>query len=526
MRYLLKRHGAIKYVLLALSGVLTCLPLIINELGFIQWVSMCLFGSVILAEAEEKTKWRTFYKYGFVYFMSFYLTSFHWFVALYPLSFIDGMSKGGAMVVVLFAWVGLSFLQTVFSAFVPVLIALLARRGLCKEKRLLLPVAAASVYVIFEWAQTLTWAGVPWARLAIGQVALPVVIKTASLLGSYLITFLIVAVNFAVAIALLYADKRRACAAFASALVAVNAVAGAVMIGVEQDGEDKVRVAALQLNISSMEKWSGDIAHIRDRLEKGVEKAALDGAEIIVTSETLFPVDVIKGGNTYLFLSDLAKRYGVTLVVGCFTKVEGGSQNSLLFVVPEGNVSETVYAKRHLVPFGEYVPLRSAMEVLVPPLAELSLFGEDLVEGEGSNLYDSVYGSIGSVICFDSIYEALVLETVRDGAELIVISTNDSWFLDSAGVRMHNAQARLRAVEVGRYIARSANTGVSSIIDPNGEILDYESALVEGYVIADVCPRQTRTLYSYVGNILVWASMAFFAVCIACCRDKKSKKNV
>jgi apolipoprotein N-acyltransferase len=97
---------------------------------------------------------------------------------------------------------------------------------------------------------------------------------------------------------------------------------------------------------------------------------------------------------------------------------------------------------------------------------------------------------------------------VRDGAEIIVLGTNDSWFLDSAAVYMHNAQAKLRAVETGRYIVRSANTGMSSIIDPNGVVLDEEPPLVGGYVIADVAVRDSATVYSVIGNLWVYALIA------------------
>ena len=524
MQKILQAHRSIKYIFLAASGFLTCLPLVFTSLGFLQWVSMSLFAAVIIAEAtDESVRYRVFYKYGFVYFMSFYLTAFHWFITLYPLSFIDGMTKGAAAVVVAFAWIGLSLLQTSVSAFVPVLIALLARRGLCKANKGLLPVGAAAVYVLFEWMQTLTWAGVPWARLAIGQTALSAVIKSASLFGSYFISFLIVAVNFYIALAILCSDKRRFCLLLSAVIVAVNATLGAVLIATERDGEKSIKAAALQLNISSKEKWSSELNIVRERLEKYALMAAEEGAKLIVASETIFPIDVGEGGQTYEFLRELARKCDATLIVGCFTEAEGGSKNSLLLIDPEGNVSETVYSKRHLVPFGEYVPMRPVIEFLVPPLADLSMLGDDIIEGDGTAIYETELGRIGSLICFDSIYEGLTLDTLRDGAELIVLSTNDSWFFDSAGVRMHNAHAMLRAVESGRYIVRSANTGVSSIISPNGEILDYEEALIEGYVISDVSVRSERTLYSYVGNLIVWLSAGFVVVSLI--RNKKQKMN-
>ena len=527
MQKLLQQRGVIKRILASVIvmcfGAVACLPVIFPKLGFLQWFTMSMGAAVILQCAQNKEiKYRKMYGVGFLYFMGFYLTAFHWFIALYPLSFIDGMTKGAAAVVVAFAWIGLSLLQASVSAFVPVLIALLARRGLCERYKMLLPVGAAAVYTVFEWMQTLTWAGVPWARLAIGQTEAPEMMKTASLFGSYFLTFIIVAVNFYIAASLLLDRKKQKalCASIAMAIVSVSLLTGGILVAVDKEEKDTFKAAALQLNISSQEKWSNELNLVRERMEKYALDAAEKGAQLIVASESVFPIDMIEGGVSYEFLRELAQKCDATLVVGCFTEAEGGSKNSLIFIDPEGNVSETVYSKRHLVPFGEYVPMRRLIETLVPPLANLSMLGEDLIEGDETAIYDSELGAIGSLICFDSIYETLTLDTVRDGAEILVISTNDSWFLDSVGVRMHNAQAKLRAVESGRYIVRSANTGISSIIDPNGEVLDTKEALVEGYAITEIAARDGRTLYSYVGNLIVWLSMAFTALSVLLVKKK------
>lgn len=528
MQRFLQKNGAaqglLNSIIIMCFGALSCLPVIFPRLGFLQWVAMVPGGALILYSAQNtEIKYRKMYRIGFLYFMGFYLTAFHWFVSLYPLSFIDGMTKGAAAVVVVVAWVGLSLLQTSVSAFVPVLIALLARRGLCERYKMLLPIGAAAVYTVFEWMQTLTWAGVPWARLAIGQTYMPEMLKTASLLGSYFLTFIIVAVNFYIATAIILnnAKTNRVCLSVAASIIAVSFTLGAVLVSIDKDDKNKFTAAAIQPNISSQEKWTSEMDIVRERVEKYVTEAAIQGAKLIVAPESVFPIDMKEGGVSYEFLVELAKKCDATLVIGCFTEAEGGSKNSLIFIDPDGNVSKTVYSKRHLVPFGEYVPMRRLIETLIPPLADLSMLGEDLIVGEGTAIYESEVGAIGSLICFDSIYETLTLDTVRDGAEILVISTNDSWFLDSVGVRMHNAQAKLRAVESGRYIVRSANTGISSIIDPNGEILDTEKALVEGYAIADVSARGDRTLYSYVGNLIVWASMAFVIASVFCAKKKE-----
>ena len=119
------------------------------------------------------------------------------------------------------------------------------------------------------------------------------------------------------------------------------------------------------------------------------------------------------------------------------------------------------------------------------------------------------------MICFDSVFEDLALDSVRNGAELIIIPTNDSWFLDSTAVYMHNRQAQLRAIECGRYIVRSGNTGISSVIDDNGQVLTSLPPLVEGQVTNDAEFLSYRTLYSIIGNTFVYVLAAFSLTLVA-----------
>jgi apolipoprotein N-acyltransferase len=148
--------------------------------------------------------------------------------------------------------------------------------------------------------------------------------------------------------------------------------------------------------------------------------------------------------------------------------------------------------------------MRSVIEVLIPPLADMNILSSDLDPGTDSAIVQTSLGAVGTLVCFDSIYENLTLDAVRDGAELICLSTNDSWFLDSAGVYMHHTQARLRAIESGRYIIRSADTGISSIIAPDGSVAAELPVLVEGVSVSTVYPGSSRTLYSCIGNTFVY----------------------
>lgn len=492
-------------LLLPLGGVLAALSLIFPAIGFLQWVTMVpALYYVFYRIQREKMRLRRLYGLGFLYFYPFYLVNWHWFVDLYPMEFA-GVSKGTAILLIIICWFGLSLLQTIFSALVFPVLGGLYRTRFFKNRAFLLPFLGASAYTVAEWSQTLTWAGVPWARLALGQVESGVFFNGAALFGSYFITFSIVAVNGLIAYTLLHTDRLKRAAICVAAVLALDLGAGIVGYVTAQSGDGaSVTVAAVQANIGSHGKWS-DKGNPYDIYEEHIAAAAAAGAEIVVLPETFIPSTVSESSALGKYISKMAKTYKVTLICGGFHRdAVGNRYNGLFTVYPDGTLSDLVYCKQRPVPFGEFVPMRGLVETLVPPLADINMLSSDLLPGENSVINETVAGRMGALICFDSIYENLTLDAIRDGAEVICLSTNDSWFLDSVGVYMHHRQAQLRAVESGRYIIRSADTGISSVILPDGSVAEQLEPLVAGNVVTNVAPRQTRTLYSYIGNALVY----------------------
>jgi len=151
------------------------------------------------------------------------------------------------------------------------------------------------------------------------------------------------------------------------------------------------------------------------------------------------------------------------------------------------------------------------VDSVMPDLGNLLTTGSDLSVGRGMIVFDLEQGKVGNLICFDSIYEDVMLQGTRDGAEVFVLPTNDSWFTDSAAIYMHGAQAQIRAIECGRYISRTANTGLTAVITNRGEIVSELPLLEEGMLCEDVYLRSDRTLYSYIGNLFVYICIAFAA---------------
>ncbi len=522
-----KKH----WLLLPLGGVLMGLCLAFPQIGFLQWLApVPALYFFFRAATDESFRLRRLYLVGFCYFFSFYLVVFHWFIDLYPMDFA-GVSKGEAALLVFICWFGLSLLQTVFSALVLPLFGAICRTKFMRTRPLLLPFLFAAQYTVSEWSQTLTWMGVPWARLPLAQIDYGVIVGSAALFGSYFLTFAVMAVAGLLAFLLLDRKRMRFCLIAASAVFLVNLAAGIVGYATANPTKgEPVVVAAVQGNVGSDRKWTSGS---RDKTfviyEEYTKAAAEAGAEIVVFPETFVPDWVTPGFGLQKYLSDLAIEYDVTVICGAFhTDDEGLDYNAMFVIYPDGSIAETVYAKRHLVPFGEYVPLRPVVETLLPVLADIGMLQADLEPGKDSALIETSAGKVGGIICFDSIYEELTRDSVRDGANLLILPTNDSWFTDSRGIYMHHAQARLRAIESGRWIVRAADTGISALVSPNGKSFEDQPPLKEGMALGTVYAREGRTLYSVIGNLFVYlliaavlAVPAYSAVCLF--YEKKNK---
>ena len=521
-----------KVIALLVSGILTGLCVSFDALGVLEWVSLvpalCVF---FRAAADSSIPLRRLYRYGLIFNYSFSVVLFHWFFYMYPLEFV-GVTPVAALGIVLFATLGLSLLQTVFAALFPVLLALVSRGRIVKSHPFLQVVVMAGLWCVREWAQTLNWTGVPWGRLALGQAAMPVMLQTARLFGPYLITFILVLVNGCIAYALLHTERRRLCALVGLGVFTLQFSLGGVLMltDAHRSSNETYKVAAIQGNIGSADKWEATAAESFDIYYRLTEQAALEGADVIVWPETAVPIKLKQYPEYMERLEMLAREHEAILLLGVFVKGgELGDYNAIVMIDETGGLYDGFYAKRHLVPFGEYVPLRPLIEVICPPILELSQLASGTTPGEDSAVFATSIGGIGSMICFDSIYEQLSLDSARDGAELICISTNDSWFFDSAAVHMHNAQAKLRAIETGRFVVRAANTGVSSVITPTGKEIARLDALKEGIVTAEVEMRSDVTLYTRIGNLFVYLCMSGTALLLgervwwAVRRNKKEK---
>ncbi len=515
-------HTRLRTLYYFLFGILAALPVVLTQLGvlsFLAFIPLCL---LFFKDLERGYRLRYYFWRGFVFLMGYFMATFHWFLYLWPLDFVAGMTPFTATLVVVAACVGLPFLQAIGFAPLFLILATLERTDWPKRCPALRAPLFAAGWTVFAFTQTLTWAGVPWgAQLALSlQKCLPL-LSSSAYFGSYFVTFVIALVNalFALAILALARGERRA----AGVLALVSAGAFVLNLGLStlsylSPVEEKatIRVAALQGNLASADKWNSAVDAIAI-YEELAHEATAEGAELMVWPETAITSSFAEGSGTRNRVRAIAAETNAVQIVGAFARVteENGTvsrRNSLFVVYPDGRVSEARYDKRHLVPFGEYVPMGDVIRTLLPFLANLEMLndGSEIHPGEDPALFYEEFGTLGGLICFDTIYEALARESVAAGAEALVIGTNDSWFLNSAAVYMHNGQAILRAVENKRAVVRAANTGISSVFSYRGEEVGYLDPLVKGQLTADITLVGEKTLYTQIGDLFVLLAQIFF----------------
>ncbi len=511
--------------ILFLCGILAALPVSFTQISFLAFLSF-LPGLLLLffewTAPDLPYKPRRYYGVGMWFSMGFFMMTFHWFTYMWPLDFVGGMTPLGAAGVIIAACVGLPLLQSLGFAVLFYLLARLSRTRAARRFPILLPFLFAAGWTFFAYTQTLTWAGVPWGtQLALSQYKNPLLVSSASFFGSYFVTFVIALVNAMLTYGFLCLRREGWRAARIPALLCagvflLNFGLSALAYCLPVDEEKTVKAAVLQGNFSSAEKWDANTDPLTRYVELG-RQAANEGAEIVVWPETAIPYDLMTDTYGVARIRALADETNTTHVVGAYAyshRTDGGYDryNTLFLFRPDGSISDVEYHKRHLVPFGEYVPMAAVIDALLPFLANLEMLddGSRMTPGGDPALFYEDVAVIGGLICFDSIYPDLARDSTAAGAQILALGTNDSWFFDSAAVYQHNGQAVLRAIENGRPLLRAANTGVSSIISEKGDILQEIEPLVAGQATAKVNLVRGNTLYTNIGDLFVLlAAIAF-----------------
>jgi apolipoprotein N-acyltransferase len=375
------------------------------------------------------------------------------------------------------------------------------------------------LWVALEWIRGHFLSGFPWGVSGYALTEFLPGIQIASVTGIYGVSYLVILTNVLIAgwiTRYSRAEKLiRAGDAWALVLIGVVVAWGWLQLGSGESATGAMRVAVVQANVPQDQKWNSTWARsIAQTHERLTYQAAATGAILVVWPESSspFPIAIppsaaggeIRPNQEYRErLQLLAKRLGIALLFGTvdYRKVGGEIRpvNAAALVRADGSWGET-YAKMHLVPFGEYVPL-SGLLGFVNRMVQGAI--GDFVPGEKPVVVRVDSLRLGTVICYEMIFPELVRRFADSGASLLVNLTNDAWFGTSAGPYQHFQMVRMRAVENRRFVLRAANTGISGIVDPQGRVLVKTPLMEERILQGEVSPRRAKSFYTRYGDVFL-----------------------
>ena len=374
---------------------------------------------------------------------------------------------------------------------------------------------APAVWVAAEYGRLRLFGGFPWVLLGYSQIDVLPIAQTASLTGVFGLSALLTAASTGLVWAIVARGRSRWLAPAAVAAVTVLlAVWGQQRLADNRltTAGRPLSVGLVQGNVSQDQKWDPALAEeIFARYLRLTRDVIAGGAELVLWPESATPFYFEHGVETEI-LRDLARRHEVALLIGS-DQWERGTPPRIFnaaFVVGADGSTKGVYRKVHLVPFGEYVPLKPLLFFAEPLVQAVS----DFAPGTEVNTLPVGDARISTAICYEVVYPALIREGVDNGSQLLTTITNDAWFGESSAPWQHFAMAAMRAVEQGRYLVRAANTGISGAVDPYGRVLLASDLFVEGAWQVPVRLLDERTVYSRTGDLVAWASVVLVALAL------------
>lgn len=466
------------------SGVLLSLAFPPVEQGILAWVALVPLLCLPVPAGRGR---RLLIGYGFG--LAHFLTSLWW---LNTIGFAAGVLL--ALVCGLFPMLWYLFAAAWFR-YVPAEAAAAARPyrvlwDLPMALQCALVVLLAAGWVALEWVRSWIFTGFSWNQLGVSQWAQLNLLPLTTVTGVYGLSFLIVAVNVALAStwgrtvrAWISAKRRPISAPLAVVVVLFVPV---MLVGLRQrplgTPEDSLRVLAVQGCIPQCREWTE--AQLTESLQAytSLSRTAVTAGlspDLIVWPETAIPAPVRHDERYAAAMGELLPEIRTPMLIGTidYRLPEGlapaeardedvQSFNSAFLLDAEGRITE-VYDKVHRVPFGEFTPFGRYLPWLVAWIG----MGRDLTPGREFTVFTLPKGvRAGTMICYEDAFPNIAREFVLRGAALLVTLTNDAWYAESAGARQHLLHAVLRAAEMRRPLLRAGNNSDTCLILPNGRI--------------------------------------------------------
>ncbi len=368
------------------------------------------------------------------------------------------------------------------------------------------PLVFAALWTLTEWLRGILLTGFPWNPLGSVWGGLPEMMQAAAWVGTLGLSFLTAVVFSAPVVFVLVSreDRNRiwGLVLVLSAILPLMWGSGALRLsGADTLTREDVVVRLVQPAIPQAEKWQRDLrrGHVLRQMAMSKREPGFAGTPtVVIWAETNVPFVI---GPDSLIPAELAPAVppGGHLIFGAPRRDSANRVFNSLFVVDDNGDVQADFDKFHLVPFGEYVPLRGFL-----PFEKLTEGRGDFSPGPGpQTLRVDGVPPFAAIICYEVIFAGRVTDPA-DRPEWIVNITNDAWFGPSAGPRQHFVQATLRAIEEGLPLVRVANTGISAVIDAYGRVRNVLDLDAHGVLDAPLPTAIAPTPFVRLGHLPVF----------------------
>ena len=395
------------------------------------------------------------------------------------------------------------------------------------QLRIFLPdlLIAPLVWTSLEFLRAHLLTGFPWSTLGYSQYLHIHLIQFADIAGVYGVSFLIVFVNAGLTTLLqhLMTEKKGRKKIWAYPTAHILLACGVMLILIEGYGiyklhdkqteaNETICLGLIQGNIPQEEKWDKDL---QDKIYGIYQSLTLQAAQqkpkLIIWPESSTPFINEQKGEYLADISPLAQAAQVPMIVGSPRLEQKGNQillkNSAFFLSKKGKILD-YYDKIHLVPFGEYLPLRKILALLGSVVNEVGEFSP----GYNYTNFKLDTWHFGLVICYEIIFPSLFRKFIRSKTDFMINITNDAWYGRSSAPYQHFSMAVFRAIENGVPIVRVANTGISGIIDPMGRILLETPLFYRTALVKQVKLERINTFYTKYGNLFATSCLALLGL--------------
>jgi apolipoprotein N-acyltransferase len=388
------------------------------------------------------------------------------------------------------------------------------------------------LWVATEYATgSVPFGGFPWGRLAWAFSDSPLG-RLAAYVG-------IAGLSFVVALlgVLVYAVLRRRSAVSLRLVALVAGVAiigGSSLITLSTNGNGKTVTAAMvQGNVPGKGlEFLGRARTVTKNhenatldLEKQVEAGSQIKPDLVIWPENSTDIDPYKDAETRADIETAVQAVKVPILVGAVTEGPGPNERQTTGIVWDPTTGPGQrYAKRHPVPFGEYIPFR---DQLLPYIKRLEMIGRQTAPGVGPGLMPIRGVTYGDLICFELAYDNVVSDVAKGGAQILIVQTNNATYGDTGQPEQQFAITRMRAIETGRTVLIASTSGISGVIRPDGTVEHKSAQFVSDVYVASVPVRDGQTLATTLGGWPQWilSGLGIIGAALALLARRRNRKN-